>query len=207
LLTYTGTRSFGGFGYTGFHSAPYFVVSLASLGWLIAFIYQPRRVRILATVFLLVFFLTCTVPAYLRYTLPVYWRHVRSDPELFNLIPVFATSYDSEVKALTKPGDLIWSAGVDGYIYINNRCRPASRIWGLVPWFVDAYSSEIILDIEKNRPKVIIFQSDGMVWGHALKDFGADLHRYIKTRYSPLDANMPVKRDIYVLKDFSPSME
>lgn len=201
FLTYTGTRSFGGFSYTGFHSAPYFMVSLASLGWLIAFFYQPHRARILIMACLLVFFLKCTIPAYLRSTLPVYGRYIHSEHELFNLNEFFATPYDRELKALTKPGDMIWSAGVNAYVYINSRCRPAGRIWGLVPWFAEDYTDEIITDLERHKPRVIIFPSDGMVWGHALKDFGADIYRYIQKRYRPLDVNMPVKKDIYVLND------
>lgn len=201
FLIYTGTRSFGGFGYTGFHSAPYFMVSLAALGWLIAFFYQPRRARILVMACLFVFFLKCTVPAYLRATLPVYGRYARSDHELFSLNAFFSTPYDKELKALTKPGDMIWSAGVNAYVYINSRCRPAGRIWGLVPWFAEGYLDEILADLERYKPKVIIFPSHGKVWGHALKDFGADIQRYIQARYHPLDANMPVKEDIYLLND------
>ncbi|MDO9541409.1 MAG: hypothetical protein Q7J98_03690 [Kiritimatiellia bacterium] len=204
FLTYTGTRSFGGCGYTGFHSAPYFMVSLALLGWLIANLYQPRRARILVMVCLLVIFFKCTIPAYLGCTLPVYLRHIRSAQKLFSLDAFFATPYDKEIKALTKPGDMIWSAGIEGYVYINNRCMPASRIWCLVPWFAEDYGDEIVADLEKNRPQVIIFPADGMVWGHPLKDFGADIFHYIQARYRPLDINVPVKKDIYVLNDLSP---
>jgi hypothetical protein len=203
FLIYTGTRSFGGCVYTGFHSAPYFIVSLASLGWLIAFFCEPRRARILVTACLLVLFLKCTIPVYLRVTWPVYKRCLYSNQ---NLDAVFSTPYDRELKALTRPGDMIWSAGVNAYVYINNRCRPAGRVWGLVPWFADSYMDKIIADLERYKPKVIIFPSDGMVWGQALKDFGADIQRYIQPRYHPLDANVPVKKDIYILNNLPPSM-
>lgn len=199
FLTYTGTRSFGGFGYTGFHSAPYFMVSLAALGWLLAALYRPHNIRTLGAACLLLIFLKVTIPAYLKSTLPIYWRHVRSDSDLFSLEAFFSTPYDKEVKALTKPGDMIWSAGVDGYVYINNRCRPAGRFSGLVPWFAEDYMDEIIADLERHKPKVVIFPADGMVWGHALKDYGANINHYIQARYHPLDVNVPVKKDIYVL--------
>lgn len=205
FLVYTGTRSFGGCGYTGFHSATYFMLSLAALGWLMAALSrQSHRAKILGIACLLVIFLRCTVPLYLRVALPVYWRHLRCDPELFDLEPRFATIYDKEVKALTKPGDKIWSAGVDGYIYINNRCRPAGRIWGLVPWFADNYTDEIIADLEKHQPKLIVFPSEGEVWGHALKDFGKVVFQYIQAHYLPLDVNAPIRKDIYILKNLPP---
>jgi len=201
FLVLTGTRSFGGFGYTGFHSAPYFMVSLASLGWLVAFFYQPRYLRILATACLVVLFLRCAIPGYLKSVLPVYGRQARSEQGAFSPDKFFATPYDKEIKALTKPGDMIWSAGINEYIYINNRCLPAVRIPGLVPWFIEAYADEIIADLDKNKPRVIIFPSEGVVWGHALKDFGKPIFMHIQAHYHPLDANLSVKKDIYILND------
>ena len=231
FLVLTGTRSFGGFGYTGFHSAPYFMVSLVSLGWLIALLcppapaespkeyshldktrwrswlrrvsqrlHRPRRLKMLTAAGLLVLFLLAAAPGYLRAILPVYGRLARSEHR-GGLEQFFATPYDREIKALTRPGDRIWSAGINGYIYINNRCLPAGRIPGLVPWFVESYTDEIIADLDKNKPRVVIFPAEGAVWGHALKDFGRPIFSYIQAHYHPLDANAPVKKDIYVLND------
>ena len=199
FILYAGTRSFGGFAYPGFQSAPYFVISLAALGWLFARLFVAGGARRLAAACLVVLFLRTTAPHYARSTLPVYWRHAKSDASWFCLGGFFATPYDAEIARITSPGERIWSAGVDKYIFINTGRRPTCRIHGLVPWYAERHWPDIVADLERERPRVIVFPSDGMVWGQALSDFGSNVYRYVSANYRPLDPAAPVRKDIYCL--------
>lgn len=199
FIVYTGTRSYGGFAYTGFHSAPYFVISLAALGWLFARLLEAGDSRRLAAACLVVLFLRTTAPYYARAVLPVYWRHAQSEEPWFRLDGFFATPYDAEIMRITEPGERIWSAGVDKYIFINTGRQPAGRIHGLVPWYAERYWPDIVADLEREKPRVIVFPYDGMVWGQALADFGSNVYSHISAHYRPLDPVAPVRKDIYCL--------
>lgn len=191
FLTYTGTRGFGGFGHEGFHSAPYYLVSLVSLGWLISILCRPRLIKAAALIGLVFFFLNIT--------LPVYGKLAQFNPAFLKQDPLFPIPGIEFIRPWINPGEPLWSASINGYLYIDTHCPPASRVWGLVPWYGETYLNDIIADLEKTQPKVIYFPAELAISGRKLIEYAHPIYNYIQQHYRPLDKEAPVRRDLYIL--------
>jgi len=191
FLTYTGTRGFGGFGYEGFHSAPYYLVSLVSLGWLISILCRPQLIKAVALIGLVFLFLNITVP--------VYGKLAQFDPAFLKRDPLFPIPGIEFIHPWINPGEPLWSASINGYVYIDAHCPPASRVWGLVPWYGETYFNDIIADLEKTQPKVIYFPAELTISGRKLIEYAKPIYDYIQQHYYPLDKQDPIRRDLYIL--------
>lgn len=192
FLAATGIRGYAGQGYEGFHSMPYYVVSLFIFGLVLSWLDRPKLWAWMGSLSVLVLFLGVT--------LPVYFGHAKFSLILLRQCPLFPTPYDRYIQTCTRESDMIWSGGVNAYGYIDNRRVPACRVWGLTPWFVEKYTDVIIEDLERNRPKLIVIGPEFQVWGHRLGDYGSNIFSYIQAHYQPLDQSDPVKRNVYLLK-------
>lgn len=192
FLAATGIRGYAGQGYEGFHSMPYYVVSLFIFGLVLSWLDRPKLWAWMGSLGVLLLFLGVT--------LPVYSGHAKFNRPLLRQAPLFPTPYDSCIQTYTRESDMIWSGGINAYSYIDNRRRPASRLWGLTPWFAEIYGERVIEDLTRNRPPLIIFDPEYRVWGHRLGDYGSNIFSYIQIHYQQLDQSDPVKRNVYLLK-------
>jgi len=191
FLAATGIRGFGGSGYTGFHSMPYFVVSLLVFGVVLSWLERPKLWAWFACLGMLMLFLGVTLPVYLN------GAQFKIAP--LRQRPLFPTAYDHYLQTNTRDADMIWSAGLSNYLFIDNHLIPASRWCGITPWVVDQYADLIIEDLNRNRPKLILLDPEWRVWGYRMRDYGGKIISYIQTHYKQLDPSDPVKRAIYLL--------
>lgn len=192
FLAATGIRGYEGQGLDGFHSMPYYIVSLFIFGLVLSWMDRAKPWAWLAGLGLLLLFLGVTVPVYAN-SAKFSLTKLRHDP-------LFPTPYDSCIRKYTRETDRIWTCGINAYCYVGNRRMPACRLWGLTPWFAEKYGDTVIADLTSNRPPLIILDPKYRVWGHDLHDYGSNILSYINANYQPLDQSDPVKREIYLLK-------
>ncbi len=122
--------------------------------------------------------------------------------DLFKEKGIIAQSgYDNYIQRLTDIKDKVWISSLTTQSYINNHRLSAVRASTLVPWFYDAYKDDILSDLSKNKPKLIIFEKDSDVWGHIYSEFAPELYSYINQHYKALNENDPVEKNIYVPKE------
>jgi hypothetical protein len=108
------------------------------------------------------------------------------------------------IEALTQPGERIFVAPYDPYVYLASQRMPAARLPFYFPWqAIDPRSREQLLaDLRTNRPPVIIFRhaeavNDRWVAG----DYGRSLLEALAPDYAPLDPAAPVLSDVLVPRE------
>jgi len=108
------------------------------------------------------------------------------------------------VEALTRPGERIFVAPYDPYVYLATDRLPAATLPFYFPWqAVDPRSqSQLVAELRANRPPVIVFRhaeavNDRWVAG----EYGRPLLEALAADYAPLDPNRPVLSDILVPRD------
>lgn len=184
-------------GYTDFHSLNYYIVSFFSVAYVVEYYFvrisgisEFKRVGIKVLTFL-IFLIS------LNSYIPNAGLNIFKDKGLLaqNIY------YDSYIQRLTTKNDNIWITSLTTQTYINNHRKPASRVTTLVPWFYDAYKIEMLNDLEKNKPKLIIFEKDNEVWGHVYADFAPAVLDFLIKYYEPLNEYDSIEKNIYVKKE------
>ncbi|MDD5678980.1 MAG: hypothetical protein PHW60_13485 [Kiritimatiellae bacterium] len=192
FLAAAGIRGYGGSGYTGFHSMPYYVVSLLVFGVVLSWLERPKLWAWVGSLGMLAIFLALTIPTY-------------AGAAQFRIAPLrrcslFPTPYDRYIQTYAGESKMIWFAGLNGYLFIDNHVIPASRVYGMPPWVAGQYADMIVADLIRNRPNLILFDPEWQIWGYRMSDYGGKIINFIQARYQPLDKSDPVKRAIYLLK-------
>lgn len=193
FIAFTGMR-----GYSGTHGIPYYIVSFLCVGYITnKYLLSKENVLIeykKILLQLLIFFLfLLSFNSYIPFAGDNFFKakgYMVSDP------------LDRYVQTLTTKSDTVWFSNPVPQSYIKNNREPASRVYGLVPWFADAFSNEVISDLSKNKPKLITFVSEEEVWGHKFKDFAASIYTFIQQDYKVLNQSDPIEKNIYIRNDY-----
>jgi len=188
-------------GYDNFHALPYYIVSMFIAAYIIEKyivnlypnILEFKSFKISFIGILSLLLTLCSLNNYLP----------NAGTNLFRSKDIAAQYYyDSYTQLLTNKGDPVWYTNLFPQSYLYNDRKPASRIYLLVPWFVDAYSDVIISDLQQSKPKLIIYESDNQVWGHKYNDFAAKIFSYIKENYTILNPIDDVEKNIFIRNDY-----
>jgi hypothetical protein len=109
------------------------------------------------------------------------------------------------VQALTLPGEKIFVAPYDPYIYLAAQRMPASRYPFYFPWqAIDPRSeSAIISDLSTGRPPLVVFHRNELVNGQWRPgEYGAHLYDFLVGEgYAPLDSASSALGDVLVRPD------
>ncbi len=170
FTVYTGIR-----GYTGFHSTAYIMFSWFCVAYLIdRFAFNPKRLRA-ALVSVVVVVLS---------VMPSWGTTVKGLHGPAGLAHIFDKKPDYYVQKYVPAGGYAYPASLDSSIFFNNDVRPPSRMGGgLVPWFAEAFMPDLIADLEKNRPNVVIYNPGDDVWGHKYSEFSKPLEALLARDY------------------------
>jgi hypothetical protein len=178
-------------GDTGYHGAPWFVVAFASIGIvLLAALRGLHRWPVPCAVYVLL------VAWFLR-DIGGFYRHQERGPAPDQ-------PFVQAVLAHSQPGDAIWAAPFEPYIYLAADRPPASAYWYYHPWLAesDAITRQVLDDLQTARPRVIVFRADKDIpWYFPLarpQTYGAQVYEYIRSEYRPVDFDDPVLRDVYL---------
>jgi hypothetical protein len=95
-----------------------------------------------------------------------------------NIVNTHPISIDPCVHYIQKysaPSDKLFASPLDPSIYLDSKRLPATKFYGYVPWQVEPYGQEIIKDLQKNSPKILVVDMGTVVWGYKFSDYAGDL--------------------------------
>jgi hypothetical protein len=119
----------------------------------------------------------------------------------FSSRPAYAASEQQVLQAVTSPGDRIFVAPYDPYLYLATARLPVSTYEFYFPWqAADPRSdAQILTELRQRRPAAIVFRQDELVNGQYLtRDWASHLqHLLDDERYAVLDLD-PTLADVFV---------
>jgi hypothetical protein len=109
------------------------------------------------------------------------------------------------VQALTVPGEKVFVAPYDPYVYLATQRMPASRFPFYFPWqAIDPRSEAVLIDdLRAHQPPVVVFHGNELVNGQwRPADYGERLYDFLVGEgYAPLDAASSTLGDVLVRPD------
>jgi hypothetical protein len=188
-----------------FHGMPAIVVSILAASIAVGLGQRPSRenggrpvVRLLHDVMVLVGIIVFV--ASLGFTVERYAQMIGPDAPVAPR-PVFAEI----VNDLTTEADAAWAGPYALDEVFHLRARPASHFHWLLPWHleVEEYQRRFIEDLERTRPKVVVWRPSFNVWDlYDMDVYGVEVLRYLRTHYFQVEvAGNPAFRDLYFRRD------
>jgi hypothetical protein len=178
----------------GFHGQPYYFTSMLFLGYnyyLINSNYEKSK-KTFISIFFIVIISTYVANCFGTYTNRDWYK----------------SKYDVYIQKLTSKNDKIWAIPFDYEEYLWEDRLPASSVYGYVPWDADDKSRDklIISDLQKNKPKLIIFRLDADTWGHKVSDYAdKGVINFLNKNYTILNKNSDLEKNLYVRNDIYPT--
>lgn len=218
----------------GYHGAPYFVLSFASLGlvvdWSLAALrpvlvlpfrarpalssalspevsptHAPRSAFLMAAATAVVGVLALAYVAW-------FYRDIGGFVLRLPRGQGVHSPYSAPVSALTSAGDQIWVAPLDPTVYLDTDRRPASVFTYYHPWLADSpeITEGVLRDLQAHRPPVIVFEADKHIdWLFPLPtpaEYAARVYAFITAAYEQDDPNDSVLRNVYLRRDIASSL-
>ena len=118
--------------------------------------------------------------------------------------PAYRSPYLSVVSAITQPGDRIFVAPYDPYLFLASQRLPATRYGFYFPWQAadPAMQADILGELEQARPPVVVFMRDELVNGqYRTADWGRPMLDLLQRDYVPLEPDDPVLGNVFVRPD------
>lgn len=174
FILFCGNRTF-----TDFHAIPFFAATIIAI---LCFISNIQNKKIQQGILLSLCFLY-----FLGYT--PYINHILEKPK---------TSKEKYpiINTLLEEGEYLYLNNLDTGGYIDTNMKPASSMYGLVPWFQELYEDKLIDDLTQNKPKVILYEPTANVWKYVYEDFAPKLDQFIKKNYTYVsEMNYWIKND------------
>jgi hypothetical protein len=190
-----GTRGFG-----GFHALPYWGVSIFMGSMLLVdYIEKLRAGELKKTLGKSIF----VGLAIMILALPYMVRFSMIKPSRSDFVTVNEEgTYPYYIDKITGEDDMIQLFTLDTYIYIqSDRLAATSEIaGGACPWMYEAFKDQILNGLKENKPKVVVFNEEGDVWGYFYKDFAPEVVAFVKENYTQLaESGLPM---LYVRNDY-----
>ena len=202
----------------GYHGAPYFLVSFASIGIVLAVAVEQgwravqsggrvgsirmpsgsARAAALAVGVVLAGYVGLTAIFY--HDVAGFYRRLPRGTEL-------VSPYAPIVAAATDPNEPIWAAPFEPDVYFETGRSLASPDWYYHPWMADseAVTQRVLSDLQRVRPPLVVFRAGKQIpWDFPLPtpaQYGQRVYAFIRDAYVPVDARDPVLRDVFVRKD------
>lgn len=179
---------------SGFHGQPYYYTSMLFLGY--NYYSMNGNYEKLKKAFISIFYI---------FIISVYITNCLGS---FMNKDWYKSQYKVYIEKLTNEGDTIWAIPYNYPEYLCMDRLPASAVYGYVPWDAadDSRNKLIISDLQKNRPKIIIFTLDAEIWGHKVSDYAdKKIINYLNKNYIILNKNSSLEKNIYVRNDIFPT--
>lgn len=189
IITVTiGSRSFAGWSIDlNMHATPYLAITGFMLAYLLFEVWNNKRTTIIVTVLLMIIPIAASL----------------NDVSVYNSNTKNADkSYTQQyIDILTKKNEKIFLVEFGGFNdYTIYDRMPAARLVHIHPWFVEKFQQDVIDDLEKNKPRLIVNNENMEIWGHKYTEYAASLRNYILQNYTQIgkaEANVWVRNDYY----------
>jgi hypothetical protein len=182
-----------GFGYE-FHALPYYAVTVGMMGMLLQEAWEERQGRMFLKV------VTIGITIVLIFPFVRTLRDISRIPgewEARNQIE--EGSYEYYLARLTDEEEEFFLATIRCDVAVNaNRVSLTSPV--STPWTYHGYPGLTMQNLERQRPRVALYNPDYSVWGYYMRDYASDVTEYMQENYRPL--NIPDCPDLYVRNDY-----
>lgn len=101
------------------------------------------------------------------------------------------------IDKLTEHNEKIYECILNPWYYFSTDTLPATTS-AVCPWIYEAYKEKIFEDLEKEKPRIVSYSEDVVIWGYRFGDFASELCDYFKQNYTLLDGYTQV----YVRNDY-----
>ncbi|MHB1315835.1 MAG: hypothetical protein ACYCX2_10170 [Christensenellales bacterium] len=190
----------GVIGFTGFHSLPYWGISVFMGAILLSecitqYKKGEMKVTLSKSIFAFVVLVTLITPYFSNFSsiLPTMKDFSKENNR---------GTYAYYIDKITNENDPIQVCSLETDIYLDSNRIPATIAaeGGACPWIYEVYRTQIFNGLKDSNPKVIVFRDDYDVWGYKYKDFAKDIVDYVKENYTQLaESGLPA---LYVKNDF-----
>ena len=189
----SGVRAFD-----GFHGMPYMAVTCVPIAFCmdssLAFFLERRNwKRAVPAAAALACFLALAVPLIPKakglIKLPLYMRK-----------QVYPDSNRYVFEILAEPGERIHTDDISESattIMRNDLRLEEGSLGASNPWFYEYYGEREVQMLKEDQARLVIYQPDGTLWGHAVRDYAPELTAYIEENYTPIGMNVYIRKEDY----------
>lgn len=121
----------------------------------------------------------------------LWWQMVFYKGHLGNTILLFdenTKNLVSKVKLYTKPNEKIFVFGAVPQLYQMTGTLPTGDIFVFqFPWFLRVAEDRVLAGIIKDKPEIIVSQSNNVIEGVQIKEFAGKIDKYINDNYQKID--------------------
>ncbi|MGF6991095.1 hypothetical protein M2145_002457 [Lachnospiraceae bacterium PF1-21] len=197
FIIYCGIR-----GFQGFHSTPYILMSCFCVTFLLEHVFvkflrrKDIRTRSLSA---------CGALLVLILFFQPYATNIENISRL-NDTKVYTTSpYAYYVDEFVKEDEYIYTTFLDGDIYFATDAKNATFLYsGLCPWVAEAFLPRVIDEIQKNKPKIILYDPKYKIWDYTYEEYCSELEEVLENDYinsknivmEKMNDNVWVRRDV-----------
>lgn len=176
FIIYCGIR-----GYQGFHSTPYIVISCFCIMFLLEHVFVEflkRKEMVARNIG------ACGLLLILILYFQPYVASIENISKL-NDTKVYTTSpYKYYVDEFVEKDEYIYSTYLDGDIYFATDARNATFLYsGLCPWVAESFLPRVVNEIQKNKPKIILYDPKYQIWSYTYEDYCGELERVLEEEY------------------------
>jgi hypothetical protein len=108
------------------------------------------------------------------------------------------------IDTIAAPGEPIWDVPLDPYEYLAAARPLATRYAFFLPWqgASPAITAQLLVDLDRSRPPVIIFRTDPDLLGRwSLDQYAPDVFEYVRSHYAPTDPTDPYWSAVFLRDD------
>lgn len=111
-------------------------------------------------------------------------------------VDAYPEGYDV-INELTDKNEKIYECILNPWFYFATDTLPVTTS-AVCPWIYEAYHDDILGDLKREKPRIVVYSEDFNVWGNRFGDFAADMCDYFDNNYMLLDGYT----SIYVRNDY-----
>ena len=189
----TGVRAFD-----GFHGAPYMAVTCIPIafcldGALSAFLQKRKWLRAIPAAAAMGCVLVLVVPAARTVTNLIYVPGFMSEP-------TYLESNRDIMEVLTEPGERIHTGDLSmtATTVMRNNLRLDEASPAIAnPWFYEYYGEKELNALKENRTRILLLDTDGVLWGFSVRDYAKDFVAYTEENYTEICPDVYVRNEDY----------
>ena len=102
------------------------------------------------------------------------------------------------INQLADENEKIYECILNPWFYFATDTLPVTTS-AVCPWIYEAYHDDIMSDLKRERPRIVVYDENFDVWGNRFGDFAADMCEYFEENYTLLDgySQIHVRNDYY----------
>lgn len=179
FLLWTGTRGFD----NSFHSVPYWMITSFCIACFVIHILKKKQFYSIVFVIIIV-----VVPYANRITNLFDFEVIEEQKDA-----VYYT------RMLTQPDDKVFFFDLISDEYIRSERMPAVRLIFIHPWLMEVFQENVVQDLENNKPKIITYRPDFMIWGYDPAQYASSIVKYISLNYTQIEG---LPGNLWIHNDF-----